>query len=71
MLRVVVAECRALMSEFKEFREDGTSGVKENVRAGTGGRLSSGALVLLRRNLEWLEKWLEREERGEREVVGR
>ena len=66
----MIAECRALLPDTNlELKTDGAAGVKMHERAATGGRLSSGALVLLRRNLEWLERWLERE-RERDEVVG-
>lgn len=65
LLRLVVDECRALLPDAtpKEGLESPgeASGVAKN-ESKSHSRLSSGALVLLRRNLQWLEEYLRHDE---------
>ncbi len=66
LLRLVVEECRALLPNAAP--EEGVSscndvsGISEQ-ESQSRSRLSSGALVLLRRNLQWLEEYLQEDER--------
>lgn len=67
LLRLVVEECRTLLpgaapTEGMEIQSGEASGILKNEGKGCRSRLSSGALVLLKRNLEWLEEYLRNKE---------
>lgn len=65
LLRLVVEECRTLLPDAAPTEGMEKTGEASGVLKNEGksrSRLSSGALVLLRRNLEWLEEYLRHDE---------
>ena len=64
LLRRVVDDSRKLLTNSTAVSKSGSAAVETDERGSTGAKLSTGASILLRRSVDWLEDFMRRNEEG-------
>lgn len=64
LLRRVVDDSRKSLTNSTAVSKSGSAVVETDERGSTGAKLSTGASILLRRSVDWLEDFMRRNEEG-------